>query len=261
MQALLRIALWTAAVAWPAALLAQSVGGHGGDDRSATDPRAFWSVPGGSSGFDAAPRFDAPPRAAEGGVEQAAYVVAAPADTSAAPPAPPRREPPIPFPGPEASPRDGRQSPLGGVSSLATVGGSLALVVGIFLLVAWMMKRAAPHAATPLPGEVFEVLGRAPLSGRQEVHLLRCGSKLLLVSVTPAGAETLTEITDPPEVDRLAGLCLQAKPGSATETFRRVLEQLTGQGGEKGLREGSPAGGAPGGGAEGPYRSWEGRDA
>ena len=54
--------------------------------------------------------------------------------------------------------------------------------------------------------------GRAPLAGRQHVHLLRCGSKLLLVSVTPGGAETLTEVTDPAEVDRLAGLCRQAHP-------------------------------------------------
>jgi hypothetical protein len=48
----------------------------------------------------------------------------------------------------------------------------------------------------------------------------------LLVSVTPAGAETLTEITDPAEVDRLAGLCRGAHPSSATAAFRHVLEQF-----------------------------------
>jgi len=71
------------------------------------------------------------------------------------------------------------------------------------------------------------VLGRAPLAARQQVHLLRCGRKLLLVSVTPAGAETLTEITEPEEVDRLAGLCRAAQPGSSTATFRRLLDQFT----------------------------------
>ena len=65
-------------------------------------------------------------------------------------------------------------------------------------------------SATLLPTEVVEVLGRAPLAGRQQMHLLRCGNKLLLVSVTPTGAETLTEVTDPVEVDRLSGLCRQA---------------------------------------------------
>jgi hypothetical protein len=58
------------------------------------------------------------------------------------------------------------------------------------------------------------------------MHLLRCGNKLLLVSVTPAGAETLTEVTDPLEVDRLAGLCRQAHAQSATVAFRQVFQQL-----------------------------------
>jgi flagellar biogenesis protein FliO len=103
---------------------------------------------------------------------------------------------------------------------------SLAIVLGVFFLVAWGLRRATPAAGTVLPGEVFEVLGRAPMASRQQVHLLRCGHKLVLVSVTPAGAETLTEVTDPVEVDRLAGLCRQAHPHSATAAFRQVLGQF-----------------------------------
>jgi flagellar biogenesis protein FliO len=111
--------------------------------------------------------------------------------------------------------------------SILTLGGSLALVLGVFFLITWGVRRAAPAALTPLPGEVVEVLGRAPLAGRQQMHLLRCGRKLLLVSVTPAGAETLTEIIDPIEVDRLAGLCHQARSGSVSAAFRQVFQQLT----------------------------------
>jgi hypothetical protein len=59
------------------------------------------------------------------------------------------------------------------------------------------------------------------------VQLLRCGGKLLLVSVTPTTAETLTEITDPAEVERLAELCHQGRAQGATACFRRVFEQLT----------------------------------
>jgi len=114
-----------------------------------------------------------------------------------------------------------------GLPSMVTVVGSLAVVLGIFMITAWGMRRLAPPGQIVLPGEVFEVLGRAPLAGRQQVHLVRCGKKLLLVSVTTDGAETLTEVTDPPEVDRLLGLCEQAKPGSATATFRQVLGQLS----------------------------------
>ncbi|MGA2059203.1 MAG: flagellar biosynthetic protein FliO [Thermoguttaceae bacterium] len=113
-----------------------------------------------------------------------------------------------------------------GLPSMAAVFGCLGVVLGIFLLIAWMIRRAAPQGLTRLPNEAFEVLGRAPLAGRQNVHLLRCGNKLLLVSITPAGTETLTEIIEPQEVDRMAGLCRQAGPQSTTAAFRRIFEQL-----------------------------------
>ncbi len=121
-----------------------------------------------------------------------------------------------------------------GLPLIVTLGGSLALVLGVFFLIVWAVRCAAPRGLTVLPSEVVEVLGRAPLAGRQQLHLLRCGKKLILVSVTPAGAETLTEITEPEEVDRLAGLCQQARPNSATAAFRQVLRQLAGQNGSNG---------------------------
>ncbi len=117
------------------------------------------------------------------------------------------------------------KGPAGKLSALATVAGSLAVVLGLFLLAAWAMRRAAPGGSLRLPGDVFEVLGRAPLANRQQVQLLRCGHKLLLVSVTPAGAETLTEVTEAAEVDRLAGLCRQAHSPSAATAFRQIFEQ------------------------------------
>jgi len=117
----------------------------------------------------------------------------------------------------------GRGSSL---SAMLTVGSSLAIVLGLFLVVAWAMRKTAPRGSLVLPKEVFDVLGRAPLGARQQVQLLRCGNKLLLVSITPGGAETLTELTDPIEVDRIAGICHQAHPKSATTAFRQVFQQL-----------------------------------
>ena len=110
--------------------------------------------------------------------------------------------------------------------SLVTVVGSLTVVVGLFLLVMWGMRRTMPGQVATLPKEVVDVLGRAALASRQQVYLLRCGSKLLLVSVTPAGVETLTEIEDAPEVDRLLGLCAQARPDSTTAAFRQFFQQF-----------------------------------
>jgi flagellar biogenesis protein FliO len=138
---------------------------------------------------------------------------------------PPGGRPSMPVTPPGGPSEPGAQG-RGGPGSAVTVVGALGLVLGIFLLTAWGIRRAAPQALHPLPGEVFEVLGRAPLAGRQQAHLLRLGNKLVLVSLSPAGAETLTEITDPVEVDRVAGLCRQAQPGSATAVFRHVLDQF-----------------------------------
>ncbi|MEI8375012.1 MAG: flagellar biosynthetic protein FliO [Planctomycetota bacterium] len=123
----------------------------------------------------------------------------------------------------------GKSSPIG---AMITVGGSLAIVLGLFFIVAWAMRKTAPRGSLVLPKEVFEILGRAPLGARQQVQLLRCGSKLLLVSITPNGTETLTEVTDPLEVDRIAGICQQAHPKSSTLAFRQVFQQLAPKSGE-----------------------------
>jgi flagellar biogenesis protein FliO len=135
---------------------------------------------------------------------------------------PPTPRPAVPLSPAGESSANGR----GELPSVVTVAGSLAVVLGIFFLVAWGMRRATPARSTVLPGEVLEVLGRAPLAQRQQVSLVRCGKKLLLISTTPTGAETLTEITDPLEVDRLAGICRQGHPGSATTAFRQVFGQM-----------------------------------
>jgi len=116
-----------------------------------------------------------------------------------------------------------------GPHGLTTVVGSLGLVLGLFLLVAWMMRRTIPAANVVLPGEVLEVLGRAPLAGKQQAYLVRLGSKLVLVSVTPAGMEALSEVTDPEEVHRLTSLCRQAHPNSSSAMFRHVFQQVTGE--------------------------------
>jgi flagellar biogenesis protein FliO len=109
---------------------------------------------------------------------------------------------------------------------LLTTLGSLAVVLCLFFAVAWIMRRGTPHALAMLPGEVVEILGRAALPGRHQMHLVRCGQKLLLVAVSTTGADTLTEITDPAEVDRLCGLCRESHPKSATATFRSIFNQL-----------------------------------
>jgi flagellar biogenesis protein FliO len=104
--------------------------------------------------------------------------------------------------------------------------GSLAIVLGLFFGLIWLMRRGMPKGTRLLSSEVVEVLGRAPLAGRQQMHVVRFGNKLLLISLSPGGAETLSEITEPAEVDRLSGICQQTHASSATNAFRQVFRQF-----------------------------------
>ena len=110
--------------------------------------------------------------------------------------------------------------------SLATVGGSLAIVLGLFFALAWVTRRGMPARIGKLPGEVIEVLGKAPLSKGQELQMVRVGSKLLLLCVTQHGSETLTEISDPQEVDRLSAVCRRNSPQGVSATFDQMLTSM-----------------------------------
>ena len=126
------------------------------------------------------------------------------------------------------------------VPAWGSVIAALLVVLGLFFLFTWLLRRAAPQGSGALPSEVLEVLGRAPLASRQSVHLLKIGHKLLLVSVTASGTETLCEITEGEEVDRLLGLCQQNKSNSSTKAFRAVLGQFTRDSRSKGELEPAP---------------------
>lgn len=119
-----------------------------------------------------------------------------------------------------------RNSPL---AAMASVVFSLAAVLGLFLVIAWLMRRGMPAAARSLPSEAVEVLGRTPLAGRQQMHLVRFGNKLLLVCVSPEGANSLSEVTDPAEIEHLTQLCgskVSLHTKKTSSTIRQVALSL-----------------------------------
>jgi flagellar biogenesis protein FliO len=93
-------------------------------------------------------------------------------------------------------------------------------------LLAWVARKRLPKGSARLPDEIIEVLGRTTIAAKQSLHLVRVGSKLIVVSVTAAGTETLTEVTDPGEVSRILAACQQHQHHSSTSAFRQVFEQL-----------------------------------
>ena len=130
------------------------------------------------------------------------------------------------LPGPRSRNASGHGETAGPAQALVTTAASLGVVLGLFLLLVWFQRRTAGRNGSMLPGEVVQTLGRVPLNGRQEMHLVKVGNKLLLLAVTATSAETLTEITDPTEIDRLSGICRHDQPGSISASFREILSQL-----------------------------------
>lgn len=146
------------------------------------------------------------------------------ASSDAIPLSSPKGEPPLTLARPGGK-KAGRSS--GGLPALGTALGSLAAVLALFFAAAWALRRGMPRGTGALPADVVEILGRAPLPGRQQMHLIRCGNKLLLVWANPHGVETLTEITDPVEVDRLTAACRQPQPHGASTAFQQVFQQIS----------------------------------
>ena len=114
----------------------------------------------------------------------------------------------------------------GTAQMIVSVGSSLLIVIGLLLGAAWCYRRASPHTTGNLPKQVVQVLGRTPLAPRQQLVLLRFGTKLVLVSNLQGEVRTVSEIDDPLEVDRVAGLCESSQAGSITDSFRSVLHNI-----------------------------------
>lgn len=114
-------------------------------------------------------------------------------------------------------------NPTGAVGSVV---GSLAIVLGLFVVVVWVSRRFGPAGSTPLPKEAVELLGRTTVGNQHTLQLVRVGGRLLLVALSAHGAATLTEINDPDEVERLTALCLRQRPGSSTATFQQTISEL-----------------------------------
>jgi len=120
-------------------------------------------------------------------------------------------------------------------NALTTVIGSLGGVLGLFLIIVWCSRRFAPPGATLLPKEAVELLGRSPLAARQQMQLIRVGNRLLLIAHSAVGAETLTEITEPAEVEHLTSLCRRGRAGSSTAEFSQALAQLSSEPAQRGF--------------------------
>lgn len=134
---------------------------------------------------------------------------------------------------------------------VAAMAGPLALVIGLILLAAGILKRVARSTSGSLasalgpggqaPSGVLDVLGRFPIARGQTLVLFRLDRRVLLVAHTlptrssPGGFTTLAEVSDPDEV---ASLLIKTRDGrgeSVASQFAEVAARM--ERGELGERE------------------------
>lgn len=107
--------------------------------------------------------------------------------------------------------------------------GSLALVVGGYLALVVVLRKFSGGGQQGIPSEVVSVLGNLPYGHKQQLRLVRLGSKLVLLLNGPEGTHPIGEITDPGEVEYLAALCQgkrAMRPPAAAPVFQQAAPVL-----------------------------------
>jgi flagellar biogenesis protein FliO len=122
----------------------------------------------------------------------------------------------------ESKSNDKSRSWLGPIFSM---GFSLTLVLGIFAILVWVARKSGIQQSSSLPSPVIQVLGRSVLAPRQQLYVLRFGPKLLLVSHQLGQTQTLSEIEDPVEVERITAECNSSSYGS-NKSFKQVFQEM-----------------------------------
>jgi flagellar biogenesis protein FliO len=90
---------------------------------------------------------------------------------------------------------------------LKRIFGALAIVLGSYFALVWLLRFVSPTSNTQLPRDVLEVLGKTPFGNKQHLQLVRLGTKLLLLLETPDGIQPIAEVSDPLEAEHLVNLC------------------------------------------------------
>jgi|GEM_PF-3541849 len=127
---------------------------------------------------------------------------------------------------PAAGTRTSRKaSPAGWGTTLA----GLTIVLLMIVTAAFLLRKKIPAAAGLLPTDAVQLLGRRFIDQRHCIQIVRLGSRILVLGTSAQhGIRTLTEITDPVEVDLIAGLCRQGDTNSVSMNFARIFQSQHG---------------------------------
>jgi flagellar biogenesis protein FliO len=123
-----------------------------------------------------------------------------------------------------ASPRSDQPGGSSRSFDVTRVGVALVGVIGLILILRLFARRVIPGAAVHRSTSSVKILGRCPVSARQNLLVVQFGNRLVLVGDAGASLNPLCEITDPNEV---AGIVAHARDESIS--VARRFESLFGR--------------------------------
>ena len=84
--------------------------------------------------------------------------------------------------------------------SIRTVASSLAIVLGGFLLLSILLRKPQPAKVT---SQLIESLGAVHITPKVKLHLVRFGSRILVLHLASNAVQCVAELSDPLEVQRV----------------------------------------------------------
>lgn len=123
---------------------------------------------------------------------------------------------------------DSGDDQLPGIPEFGRVAGSLAVVIGLLVLLTFLAKRFGSGrfaAGAGRPGGILQILARYPVARGQSLVLLKLDRRILLVHQTGSAMTTLTELTDINDVASLLARIEASERGGLGATFQRALSR------------------------------------
>lgn len=101
------------------------------------------------------------------------------------------------------------------------VAGALAVVLGLFFLVSIFLRNPA-HSNSP--DALMQCLGQTQVTSGVRLHLVKVGSRILVLHISGKHVERVAEIDDPQEVQQILATS-HSQNGSATQSVGELLQR------------------------------------
>ena len=101
------------------------------------------------------------------------------------------------------------------------VGGALAVVLGAFILLTQLMRKRNPAATV---NALMEPLGCVQIAPKIRLHLVRLGTRILVLHISGQNVQRVTELVDPNEVEPLLATRRQLQPNALPISIHEFVE-------------------------------------